>query len=119
MTDSIKLHTDHKKWLRDLDFYEDEIRFFFKELDRIFEKNIFNISTIGNSEEYKNILHKKKNKIVELKEKIQRHELEMSENNDVLKDEFAHEEMELEMRKFVLNFEKLKKTFKRFASRND
>lgn len=118
MQDDLSLHIQHKNWLGQLDFYESEIKFFFNELDRIFDKNIGDVTTLGHSKEYADILKKKSDKIKRLRSRIIDHEKNIGANLEE-EDGDLHFEVERKITLFVSDFEMMKKNFRRFASRND
>lgn len=108
------LFQQHRDWLSQLDFYQDEIKIFQHELTQVVEKHPDYLSIIEHVEEYQRIFQKKLEKIDDLKHQIASH----------LKQEGAaaleeHEQLLVRMGDLVKNFESLKKNFRRFASRND
>ncbi len=108
------LYQQHRDWLSQLDFYQDEIKIFQHELTQVVEKHPDYLSIIEHVDEYQRIFEKKLEKIDHLKHQIALH----------LKQEGAtaleeHEQLQARMGDLVKNFEALKKNFRRFASRND
>lgn len=111
-------HQEHRQWLSQLDFYEDEIKIFQKELDKILQKPLSQFSLTEHAEEYNRIFDKKLEKIKRLKEQLTFHEKGISSGNMEMNTElWDHEETRLNISTFIKNTEDLKKNFKRFLSR--
>jgi len=114
------VHNEHQEWLNQLNFYQDEIKFFQNELALVLLKNLGDLSIIEYAEEYKSIFLKKLQHIDELRHEIISHEKTLSENleedTEHLKEHNLTRDKFLE---FVSKFESLKKAFKRFAAHND
>lgn len=68
------VHQEHKEWLQQLNFYQDEIKFFQNELAMVLHKHLDRFEFIENVDEYKNIFLKKLQHIDELRHKIILHE---------------------------------------------
>lgn len=116
---TLDFHKDHKDWKSRLDFYKDEIRFFFKELNMVFDQNKQNLARMEFIDEYEAILDKKSEKLERLLERIKAAEKDNMTNE--AKDEIAknHHQLHLDFLKFEQSFIEMKKRFKRFASHND
>ena len=111
-------HQEHRQWLSQLNFYEDEIKIFQKELSMIVERNPSQYSISEHAEEYNKIFRKKLKKIFQLKEQLNLHEKGLSSGKISINDElWDHEETRLNISKFIRKIEDLKKNFKRFVSR--
>ena len=120
--DKLKLnsqyHKEHKEWLSQLDFYFDEIKIFQKELSIIMDRHPAQFSITEHAEEYNDIFSKKMKEIEKLKSKLQAHEHELTKESDpVMDDLWDHETTRVNVLKFVTKFEKMKKNFRRFVSR--
>ena len=63
MDKTLDFHKDHKEWMSRLNFYKDEINFFFKELNMVFDQNKQNLARMEFIDEYEAILDKKSKKI--------------------------------------------------------
>ena len=113
-------HQEHKEWLNQLNFYQDEIKFFQNELILVLQKHYESLSILDNVEDYRNIFLKKLQHIDELRYDISLHEKKLSgimeqEPQDL--DE--HHQVRARLNEFVKDFELLKKNFRRFAAYND
>ncbi len=113
-----RFHKEHKEWLSQLDFYFDEIKIFKNELSLIMDKHPDQFSITEHADEYNEIFRKKLNEIDKLKKQLQHHEHELVKGDEPLSDElWDHETTRVNILKFVTTFEKLKKNFRRFVSR--
>ena len=111
-------HKEHKEWLSQLDFYADEIKIFEKELSMIMDKHPEQFSITEHSDEYFEIFRKKNDEINRLKNQLQKHEHILTEGKDPYSEDlWDHETTRVNVLKFVTKFEKLKKNFRRFVSR--
>ena len=111
-------HKEHKEWLSQLDFYIDEIKIFQKELSLIMDRHPDQFSITEHSDEYNQIFQRKLDEINKLKLQLNLHEHELTKGNEPLSDDlWDHETTRLNVVDFVARFEKLKKNFKRFVSR--
>lgn len=114
------IHKEHKEWLSQLNFYQDEIKFFQNELAMVLMKNPDSFSKIEYVDEYRQIFLKKIQAIDAFRNAIIQHEKKIVEvyasrdvdlkNHQVVRDDFLE---------FIKEMELIKKNFKRFASRND
>ena len=119
MNKMIDFHKDHKEWTSKLSFYKDEIVFFFKELNMVFDQNKVNLARMEFIDEYEAILDKKSEKIKNLEEKIQQGEKDLLDDDKKEKIAKEHHQLHLEVIEFEQSFDEMKKGFKRFASHND
>ena len=119
MNKSIDFHKDHKEWTSRLDFYSDEIEFFFKELNKVFDHNKENLAWMEFIDEYEAILDKKSEHIKELRGRIALGEKEIADGFDEDKLTRKHHQLHLDFVDFEKSFLDMKKGFKRFASHND
>ena len=111
-------HKEHRQWLSQLDFYFTEIKIFQKELSMIMDRHPNQFSITEHAEEYNEIFRKKIDEIKKIKEQLNHHEHELTKGNEPLSDElWDHETTRLNVLKFTTKFEKLKKNFRRFVSR--
>lgn len=117
--DISSFHHEHRMWLRQLDFYEQEIAFFREELTKVMQKNKESFSKLEYSEEYKAIFRKKQNHIDELRAAISEHEKKMSRDQISPEDVDRHRYIAAKFNDFIQRFEMLKHNFRRFASHND
>jgi len=116
---TLDYHKDHKEWKSRLKFYQDEIRFFFKELNMVFDQDKENLARMEFIDEYEAILDKNSEKIEELLNRIG--QVEKETLNKTEKEELAkkHHQLHLDFINFENSFLEMKKRFKRFASHND
>ncbi len=121
MKDNSKIdyHQNHLRSLKEIDFYEGELKFFENELSKIVSKNPNNLSKIDHVNEYKKIFLKKKYRLMTLRLLIRYHESKMM-NDNLIPEEADYHHLTLdEVQKFVVDFEEMKQGFKRFAAHND
>ena len=115
----IKIHADHKRWMSEVEFYEDEIEFFLKELNAVLLKNEGSFSMMENVAEYQGILKKKKLKLETIREEIE-FQKRIFDVDEIMPENIEyHLILQEKFTKVVTNFEKIKKNLKRFASHND
>lgn len=113
-----RFHKEHKEWLSQLDFYADEIKIFQKELSMIMERHPNQFSLTEHADEYTEIFRKKLDDINKLKLQSKLHEHELTKEQEPMSEElWDHETTRVQILKFVTKFEKLKKNFRRFVSR--
>jgi len=118
--DEMFVHKEHKEWLSQLNFYQDEIKFFQNELVKVIHENNYSFSSIETVEEYRNILLKKLEHIDEMRHLIMQHERALAYPPEMDGDELGdHQEVRLRFLDFKDKFELMKKNFKRFAAYND
>ena len=112
-------HKDHKKWKSRLNFYKDEVKFFFKELNVVFDQNKENLARMEFIDEYEAILDKYQLKIEDLLNSIDLAEKDLYKVNIDNKIAKNHHQLHLDLLKFERSFLETKKRFKKFASQND
>ncbi len=113
-------HQEHRDWLSKLDFYQDQVLIFQKELTEVSRQHPQLLSIIEHVDEYRAILLKKLEHIDGFRHDIIRHEKMLMEGNQQawpVKRE--HEEVRAELNKFIEDFNEFKNTFRRFAAHND
>lgn len=106
---------EHRDWLSQLNFYQDEIKIFQNELLKILHKHSDYLAIIEHVEEYRAIFMRKLQHIDDLRHKLLLSQYDMHDGNALPQ----HEALKLQIEKFVADFEQLKANFRRFASRND
>lgn len=106
---------EHRDWLSQLNFYQDEIKIFQLELLRVVQSHPNDFPVIEHVEEYRLILLKKLQHIDDLRHRLMKHQWEREEVAAVQ----VHEALKTDMEKFVEEMEALKSNFRRFVSRND
>ena len=116
---SIDYHKDHKEWKSRLNFYVDEIKFFFKELNKVFDHHKENLAWMELIDEYEAILDKKSDHIQSLLQRINEAELSLGKEANPEFSSKRHSELHLDFIRFEEKFLEMKKRFKRFASLND
>lgn len=115
----IEIHNDHKLWKSKLDFYKDEVTFFFKELNKVFDKDKNNLQKMEIIDEYEAILDKKSEAIEDIYLRINEAEksIAVGKSSDQLQN--VHHQIALDMLKLHRNYDTTKKGFKMFAAHND
>ncbi len=113
-------HKEHREWLSQLNFYQDELKFFQNELLLVLHAHNDHLSIIELVDEYRDLFMKKLRQIDELRMHIILHEkalvkMEKSSSEEL----WEHTEVRDKIHEFVEEFESMKKNFKRFAAHND
>ena len=116
---TLDYHKDHKDWTSRMKFYQDEIRFFFKELNMVFDQDKQNLARMEFIDEYEAILDKKSSQIEELLSRIDQVERDTLNDSENAKLSKTHNQLHLDILKFEEAYDAMKKRFKRFASHND
>lgn len=112
-------HQENQKWLRQLDFYEDELRIFQKELNMVIGQHPNLLSIVEHVQEYQDIFKKKGDRIKELKDNIAIHEKSLVRSMELSYDEiWEQSELWVEISNFVQAIEELKANFRRFVAKN-
>lgn len=113
-------HREHRDWLSTLDFYQQEITIFQKELFAVLIAHPDLPTIVEHVEEYRALFLRKLKTIDEIRYRIAQHEsnLAFAPGTDMEQMHF-HAETRTMMEEIEFNFETLKKNFRRFASRND
>ncbi|HMO40062.1 MAG TPA: hypothetical protein PKC76_15855 [Saprospiraceae bacterium] len=109
-------HQEHRDWLSQLDFYEDQMRTFQKELLKIVQHRPDYLSIVEHVDEYRRILLRKLEHMDALRHAIMQHERQIS--NAEFAPAEAHEAVKVQLLEFVADFEKLKVNFRRFVAYN-
>ena len=110
-------HRDHRDWMSQLKFYQDEIGVFQNELGEILFNHVDLFSVLEHFEEYKSIFHRKLERISEIRKQIILHERLLARGKqDYIEGLWDHEETRDQFDKFVSDFEELKKNFRGFVS---
>ncbi|MEO1260638.1 MAG: hypothetical protein AAFZ15_17710 [Bacteroidota bacterium] len=120
LTDKEFHHREHKEWLSQLNFYQDEIKFFQNELLAVLHAHNDHLSIVELVDEYRDLLMKKLRIIDELRMHIILHEkslvkMEVANSTEL----WAHAEVRERINEFVSEFEIFKQNFRRFAAHND
>lgn len=113
-------HQEHREWLSKLDFYQDQVLIFQKELTEVVRKHPQLLSIIEHVDEYRKILIKKLDHIDDFRHEILRHEKLLSgmETQDGILPA-DHEKVRTHLLNFIESFEQFKVNFRRFAAHND
>ena len=115
----IHIHHDHSSWLKILDFHENEIDFFKKELQIVVNANASSMSVIEHVEEYREILERKLLTLRELQKEI-KYQQKILTMDEILPDNIDyHLTMREKMDQFVNNYKTLKPLLRRFSSHSD
>ena len=114
------VHKEHKEWLSQLNFFQDEIKFFQNELVKVIHEHNYSFSSLETVEEYRNILLKKLEQIDEMRHIIMRHERALAFPPEMDTNELeGHQELRIRFLEFADKYNLMKKNFKRFAAHND
>lgn len=119
MDKNLDFHKDHKEWNSRLSFYKDEISFFYKELNMVFDQNKENLARMEFIDEYEAILERKSKKIEDLLNRISLSEKDCLNKPIEQQQAINHHKIHLDLIDFERKYQKMKKGFKRFASHND
>lgn len=113
-------HREHQEWSTKLNFFQDEMKFFQKELTRIASKHPDLPSIEEHVQEYKQLFKKKSSRIEDLRRHIANHEANIAhyKNQEDL-DLAEHHSMRELFHELDSNFSELRKNFQRFAAHND
>lgn len=105
----------HREWLSQLNFYQDEIKIFQLELLRVVQSHPNDFPMIEHVEEYRTIFLKKLHHIDDLRHRLLYHQWQLTQAESGI----ATDDLKTDMERFVQDFEALKTNFRRFVSRND
>ena len=112
-------HKDHREWLSQLNFYQDEIKILQNELMLTLHKHPESLSILEHVDEYRSIFMRKLQRIDRLRHQIILHEKLLSIDLNPKPDNiWDHHEIRLEMEGFVRDFELLKHNFRGFVAHN-
>ena len=110
-------HQEHREWLSQLDFYQDEIKIFQHDLMDVVQKHPNYFHMVEHVDEYRSILLRKIQHIDDLRHRIMLHVRHLALEHQEIQD--THEVLKSEMENFVQDFEEMKGNFRRFVSRNN
>ncbi|HMP13413.1 MAG TPA: hypothetical protein PKD70_06020 [Saprospiraceae bacterium] len=117
---AIQYHQEHREWLLQLDFYQDQIKTFQNELMLVMQKHADLFNIIEHVEEYRAIFMKKLQRLDNLRHQIMLHEWQIARQYPT--DEpmhTAHVATAADLEQFIRDFEHLRNNFRRFAAYND
>lgn len=106
---------EHRTWLSQLNFYQDEIKIFQNELLRVIHKHPDYLFILEHVEEYRAIFIRKLQHVDDLRHKLLLAQ-KMREGKDASEE---YEALKSDIENFVAAFEQLKVNFRRFVSHND
>jgi len=110
-------HQDHQEWLKEVDFYLEQIGIFQVELELVASQSLEYLSNLEHVEEYRSILLKKTGTLNEIKEQITLHEKVIAEQISVNKTTiWDHLEVKKRLTDFVNEFDEFKKSFRKFVA---
>lgn len=113
-------HKEHREWLSQLDFYQDQIKIFQTELAQVLHRHPKYLSILEHVNEYRSILMKKLEHIDEYRHQIILHEKRISQKLEPdTEGLWDHSEMRSEIQQFMRDFEELKNNFRRFVAHNN
>lgn len=112
-------HQEHREWISSLDFYQDQIHIFQKELEKVLFEFSDLYSIIEHVDEYQKILFKKLNQMSHFRRQIILHERHLADSNSFNQNDlWSHMETKEKLEEFISNFEGLKKNFRGFVSKH-
>lgn len=113
-------HQEHRDWLSKLDFYQDEIQIFQRELMQVLHRHPNYLSILEHVDEYRRILLKKLEKIDAFRREIVLHEKRLSQTLDPTAEGlWDHSEVRSDIDLFFKEFEAMKSNFRRFVAHNN
>ncbi|MDX1943038.1 MAG: hypothetical protein SFU99_20915 [Saprospiraceae bacterium] len=115
--DQNSIHQQHRQWLSQLDFYEDEVKIFREELLGVVQKHPNYFRMVEHVDEYRTILMRKLEHIDNLRHQIVLHERNLVEHENIAMSD--HNILKTAIENFVQDFEAMKANFRRFVSHND
>lgn len=110
-------HQEHRAWLSQLDFYQDEIKIFQNELSGVVQQHPNYLNMVEHVEEYRGILLRKLQRIDDLRHIIVLHDRALARQDSSL--ELGHAEVKNRVATFVQDFESMKANFRRFVAHNN
>ncbi len=114
-----KHHQIYQTWMKELDFYEEEMSIFQKELNLLIERHPELLSILEHVEEYQHIFAKKNDKINLLRTQIQAKQRIITPSSlDGNGPVWDFGEIQKKQKSFVKRMESLKQNFKRFVAKN-
>ena len=112
-------HQEHREWISSLDFYQDEIRIFQKDLEKVLFEFPDLYSIIEHVDEYQNIFSRKLTRVSNLRRQIILHERHLTDGKSINEsDLWGHTETREKLEEFIADFEKLKVNFRGFVSKH-
>ncbi len=112
-------HQEHRDWISSLDFYQDQIHIFQKELEKVLFEFPDLYSIIEHVDEYQKILSKKLNQVSHFRRQIILHERHLADSNSFNEEDlWGHMEIREKLEEFIARFEELKKNFRGFVSKH-
>nr|AWJ66126.1 hypothetical protein [uncultured bacterium] len=110
-------HQEHQAWLKKIDFYQEQIQIFQKELSMVLHQHIDLFSIIEHVDEYRMILLKKLKKLDELRRQIILHEKNIAQTlqTDAI-NLWDHMEVRAQLEEFEKKYDSLKKNFRNFVA---
>jgi hypothetical protein len=117
---AIQYHQEHREWLLQLDFYQDQIKTFQNELMLVIQKHADLFNIIEHVEEYRAIFIKKLQRLDSLRHQIMLHEWQIAQQHPTdERMQAAHIATAADLERFIRDFEHLRNNFRRFAAYND
>jgi hypothetical protein len=112
-----ELHKDHKTWLGELDFYQDEIKFFQQKLFTAILDNDHSPMTEEHVQEYRDLFFLTLKRIDDARHLILRHEMMIKrEGRESFDPNHDHDHLREQMAHLETSLMDLRKRFKAFAS---
>lgn len=113
-------HQEHREWLNQLDFFQDEIKIFQQELMQVLHRHPNYLSILEHVDEYRDILMKKLQHIDDFRRQIILQEKNLSrELEPATEGLWDHSSLRTEIREFIQEYLEFKETFRRFVAHND
>ena len=112
-------HEEHREWMNQLQFYQEQIHVFKKELNIVLTNYTGSYSIIEHVDEYRNIFQKKLDLIKNFQHQIQQHEKHIAHAVENWEEElWDHQELRGAIENFENDFQQLKTNFKGFVARH-
>ena len=110
-------HQEHLEWMNQVDFYQDQVKVFQKEVALALHRHNDLFSIIEQVDEYRKILLNKLERLDEIRTQIILHEKNLAANLEIPSISiWDHFEMRRQMNLFEKDFEYLKKRIRSFVS---
>ena len=112
-------HKDHVEWLKEIDFYQNQILIFQKELSTVLLRHPELFSIIEHVDEYRSIMMNKLSKLDEIRRQIILHERQISKTLKIGAIEiWDHVEVSNSMKHFRSAYEKFRNNIRGFIAHN-
>ena len=112
-------HKEHREWMSKIDFYQDEIKIFQRNLSKVIQAHPDIFSIIDLVHEYRRILLRKLEKLDNMRYQIALHEHQLAnaDNSDPNDQLWDHQEVRDRINTFESDFETFKSALRHFAAK--